>query len=638
MTESLQENAVSAAAEARGEPAIARPWLLLGGGLVIGFVGEALLHGQPPGLGYAVAALMAVAIWLALGGSLGVRPSAAGLALLVLILFVSAMVAVRASPALTALNVCAGMGLALLLAAVYAPGGLPRFSLGDYVVALVLSGLATVIQPFVLIFSDLPKARPAPGRNRNGLRLVAPALWGLLLALPLLLLFGALFASADAVFADYVRRLFDWKIDWADLFGRAFLSLVLSWLALGLARHAFTAKAGRPAAVQSINLDFLRVGGTTAITALALVNALFVTFVVVQAVYLFGGADTLARSGLTYSEYARRGFFELVTVAALVLSLVLLTDWLARFVGGRARLVVNILHTLLIVLTLAILASALQRMRLYQQEFGLTELRLYTTAFMGWLAVVLVWLVATVLVARSEVARSESEEVARSETGHSMVEVAWSAQSDGPRETGHSMVARSAQSDGPRETGQGVARSAQSDGPRETGQGVARSAQSDGPRETGHSMETGHSTMSDHRATPRRRFAFGALVSGLALVVVLNLLNPDALIARTNLDRAVAGVGQPLDARYLTRTLSADAVPTLLAGLERLPSLAEGLPDSTARRDLACGLQVKSRELNLEASNLSWRGGNLGKLTAWHKLAAAETFLARYAVGCPATR
>jgi hypothetical protein len=42
--------------------------------------------------------------------------------------------------------------------------------------------------------------------------------------------------------------------------------------------------------------------------------------------------------------------------------------------------------------------------------------------------------------------------------------------------------------------------------------------------------------------------------------------------------------------------------------------------------------------LNLEASNLSWRGGNLGRLTAWHKLAAAETFLARYAVGCPATR
>jgi hypothetical protein len=44
-----------------------------------------------------------------------------------------------------------------------------------------------------------------------------------------------------------------------------------------------------------------------------------------------------------------------------------------------------------------VMASALQRMRLYQQTFGLTELRLYTTAFMAWLFAVLVWLVLTVL-------------------------------------------------------------------------------------------------------------------------------------------------------------------------------------------------------------------------------------------------
>ena len=62
-----------------------------------------------------------------------------------------------------------------------------------------------------------------------------------------------------------------------------------------------------------------------------------------------------------------------MTVATLVLGLILLMDWLTRFVAGRGRLIINLLHGGLIALTLVILASALVRMRLYQQEFGLTE-------------------------------------------------------------------------------------------------------------------------------------------------------------------------------------------------------------------------------------------------------------------------
>ena len=48
------------------------------------------------------------------------------------------------------------------------------------------------------------------------------------------------------------------------------------------------------------------------------------------------------------------------------------------------------------------LASALLRMRLYTAEYGLTELRFYTTAFMGWLVLVFGWFVATVLRGRRE--------------------------------------------------------------------------------------------------------------------------------------------------------------------------------------------------------------------------------------------
>jgi len=65
----------------------------------------------------------------------------------------------------------------------------------------------------------------------------------------------------------------------------------------------------------------------------------------------------------------------------------------------------------------------------------------------------------------------------------------------------------------------------------------------------------------------RSRFAPGALAGACLVLLALNLVNPDALMARTNLARAVAG--RPLDAAYVAR-LSADALPTLLRLLPAL--------------------------------------------------------------------
>src|SRR5688572_31077318 len=87
---------------------------------------------------------------------------------------------------------------------------------------------------------------------------------------------------------------------------------------------------------------------------------------------------------LGYAEYARRGFFELVTVAALVLPLLLLAHWLLRHRPARQQRAFNLLAGLLVVQLFVIVASALLRMSLYRQIYGETELRLYTTAFMLW--------------------------------------------------------------------------------------------------------------------------------------------------------------------------------------------------------------------------------------------------------------
>ena len=61
-----------------------------------------------------------------------------------------------------------------------------------------------------------------------------------------------------------------------------------------------------------------------------------------------------------------------------------------------------------------------------------------------------------------------------------------------------------------------------------------------------------------------RRFAVGAVIAGFVATAGLNVVNPDALIARTNLSRP------RVDVAYLAR-LSDDAIPTLTQRASELP-------------------------------------------------------------------
>src|SRR5258708_40285765 len=62
------------------------------------------------------------------------------------------------------------------------------------------------------------------------------------------------------------------------------------------------------------------------------------------------------------------------------------------------------LSVALIVLELVVAASALERLRLYRHEYGLTELRLYTSGVVLWLSCVFIWLCVTALRGRGRFA------------------------------------------------------------------------------------------------------------------------------------------------------------------------------------------------------------------------------------------
>jgi hypothetical protein len=299
---------------------------------------------------------------------------------------------------LQALNLLA-ISLCLAMTLWVSRGGTPFLAgVTDHLLRFMIAVANTLFGAFAFLAAWLFKENPVKEALSRGWFLkAARVLTGMLLALPVVLLFGALFMSADAIYKEYVTNALE--VDFEEMAQHIIVTAACGWLVAGYLRSLLWKEApapmpgGRPAS---------RPFGAIEINvALALLNALFLSFIIVQLRYLFGGSDlVIGTAGLTYAEYARKGFFELVTVAALLMPLLLAADWLLE--GASSKRLFRLQAASLGVMLVVIMASALKRLLLYQSEYGLTELRLYTTAFMGWLALALVWLALTVLRGRRE--------------------------------------------------------------------------------------------------------------------------------------------------------------------------------------------------------------------------------------------
>jgi hypothetical protein len=131
-------------------------------------------------------------------------------------------------------------------------------------------------------------------------------------------------------------------------------------------------------------------GFTEAAVVLGAVVVLFALFAVVQFQYFFGGQINITVQGYTFSEYARRGFSELVAVAFFSLLLFLSLSAVVKRQNKTQRWVFSGLGLGMVALVGVMLISAFQRLILYEAAYGFSRLRAYTHVFMIWLGVLLV--------------------------------------------------------------------------------------------------------------------------------------------------------------------------------------------------------------------------------------------------------
>jgi MFS family permease len=232
--------------------------------------------------------------------------------------------------------------------------------------------------------------------ERERIRSAVPLLRGLGLGAVLLIVFGTLFISADAAFAEVVHQAVpSWSL--GDLPER----VVVFALVAGLA-GALALTAAQPRLAVDRDTVSPRLQPPEWIPAIALLDLLFAAFVAVQLTVLFGGHDHVLRTtGLTYAQYARHGFVELIVAAALTLAVAAIAARHAARKNATQRRALYVLTGILFALTLVVLASALRRLGLYEDAFGFTRMRLLAHGIIVWLGALFVLVGALAVLGRA---------------------------------------------------------------------------------------------------------------------------------------------------------------------------------------------------------------------------------------------
>ena len=358
--------------------------------LVTAWFADFMFWGKAPGISVPIWISVVLLVGFLLSWRAGARPSIGSLLLAVLIVFYAAVFAFRSDGPVSFFSALMVGGGLILLAATFLSGNWTSYRIVDYINEGLKVVWGTISRPF-LSFST-PSAEPTAEEKtapKSNWRKIAPILRGVVIAVPVLAVFIALFASADPVFNEGFRRLFNIEKLPEHLF-RLVLILILGFGLVGAYLHAIlpSKRAEKPDPSKTWMKPFL--GWTETGILLGAVDILFIVFVILQIRYLFGGSANINETGFTYSQYAVRGFNELVWVASLSLLLFLVLGTITKVEKKGQRIGFTALVVVLMANVLVILASSLTRLTLYESTYGFTVLRTLPHVFIYWLGALVI--------------------------------------------------------------------------------------------------------------------------------------------------------------------------------------------------------------------------------------------------------
>lgn len=379
-------------------------WAVIG----LGWAFDFLFWKQTPGINFALYVFLCLGVGFLLLRKEGFRPAQNLWLLIPMIAFFTLMVFLRQEPMTVFLAIVLCLFLMGVSAVSFVGGRWPFYSLLDYLGKFLHLGVSMAIRPLGFNASEkqaaLQEKSDAASENNSGggASLAWPVIRGILIALPIVAIFASLLASADLVFSRQLEELielFDLQKLPEYIFRLAYI-LVGAYMLAGIYLHAAMYSQDEKLVGEEKPAIPSFLGFIEAAIVLGSVALLFASFVLVQFQYFFGLQTNIQIDGYTYSEYARRGFGELVTVAFFSLLLILGASSITRRKTETQRRAFSGLGISIVALVLVMLVSAFQRLVLYETAYGFSRLRTYTHVFMIWLALLLIVVVVLEILRR----------------------------------------------------------------------------------------------------------------------------------------------------------------------------------------------------------------------------------------------
>lgn len=231
----------------------------------------------------------------------------------------------------------------------------------------------SLVNVFVPYREVLPKKS---GRKIGG------AVIGVLVALPVLAAVAALLLSADSAFETVARKAFGGVFSGTGAL-KAAAAAVLTVFVFSAAYSFGNSLPQKSAEGKALLASCARKAPVSTVCGfLGCVSAVYALYLLSQTVYFFGAFTGKMPKGLemTVAEYSRRGFFEMLAVAAINLALIGFAALLTKRAGREIPKSVKGISIFLCSFTVILILTVLSKMWLYIRSFGLTSSRITATA------------------------------------------------------------------------------------------------------------------------------------------------------------------------------------------------------------------------------------------------------------------
>lgn len=369
--------------------------------VILGISSDLLFYRSAPGISFFIFIALGAAFSAFLAKRSGRDVSKEQILILSAAVLLSADVFLRASFFLLFFNIIGSVYLAALFFTLFTNKNLVDFGLLNY----VFSPLIYAVRSLFSASGFIEKHREP--QEKAGIT-VSPkflgVLKGVIIAVPFLIIFSSLLSSADTVFKAYLDNLVNIRIDvdLAVLTVRIFKIFILSFFFVGV--FALALKGRKSETIARAGGSQKVIGFTETATILGLVELLFLSFIAIQFYYLFGGRDYVwgIDKYITYSEYARSGFYELIMTALISFLLIFCLDEFGKKEGARENKIFKILSGVLASEIIIILLSSFSRLSLYIDGYGYTFQRFLAFALLFWIGTIFILFLYKIIAAKKE--------------------------------------------------------------------------------------------------------------------------------------------------------------------------------------------------------------------------------------------